>query len=233
MKTNSMCAQGTTRGTPMVKVAQVIGGAILVVALAILIGQTTAQPAWAATGTTTDNPIAASSTPTSYTITTDGGNSTANVEVKVTNTPTIVYSVKIDWPNLAFTYTFDNTDTWNPATHKYSSSSTTSGSTAGAGWSSTEETIKVTNDSNTGITYSAEFSKATQGSQTPQVNITDSDVELTLSNYTETIPTAVNTNPGDPTLTKEIKLSVSGIPNSTVDPVLTEPITITITKATN
>lgn len=56
--------------------------------------------------------------------------------------PATVYSVKIEWGAMQFTYSTGNTAKWNPATHTYDVTA------ASAGWTAEGNEVTVTNHSN-------------------------------------------------------------------------------------
>ena len=68
-----------------------------------------------------------------------------------TNTPTI-YSVDIEWSNMAFTYTQKETKNWNAADHSYNIVSEGS-------WDRTTATIKVTNHSNISVNVDVQYAE--------------------------------------------------------------------------
>ncbi len=78
-----------------------------------------------------------------YTFT--GVTSTETIDVKaVIKKSDVVYSVKVEWDSMEFTYT---TGKWDPSTHLYT--------TDGAGWDSNNHDIVVTNHSNAEVAVSA------------------------------------------------------------------------------
>lgn len=64
-----------------------------------------------------------------------------------------VYSVDITWGSMEFTYREGSGTTWDPATH-------TSGQGGTGGWSSSGNTVTVTNHSNTGVTAALTYASA-------------------------------------------------------------------------
>ena len=62
----------------------------------------------------------------------------------------VVYSVDIAWTDMSFTYTGVGEGTWDPETHQYS------GSSEGA-WTASDDSITVTNHSNTAVKATAKF----------------------------------------------------------------------------
>ena len=123
-----------------------------------------------------------------------------------------VYSVDITWGSMAFTYREGSGSTWNPTTH-------TTGSLGSAGvWSSSGNTITVTNHSNTGVT-----AKLAYASETGYEGISGS-----FDNDSMTIDTAVGTKPSEAP-TKTAALTLSGTLASTLtDPTTVGTITVTI-----
>lgn len=213
MNTCKVCAQDAVRGTPwLMRALEVAGAAVLAVVLSVMLGQTATQSAWAADS--------------SSTIEADGASASASVVVNSKGTQTLVYYVTVAWPDLNYTYTFSSNETWNPQTHQYEAGATGS---PGIWAPSGPQTIKVTNDSNTGVDVQASFSEGETGSDLTVVD--KSGVTLKMTNAQFALASAIGTAQGQGP-SGSISLTVSGIPASTTNPVLTQPITITITKST-
>ena len=120
------------------------------------------------------------------------------VNTKNGNTVVGIYSQKVTWDSLTFTYDFAaTTNTWDAENHVY----TTSGSVSG--WDKTSATIKVQNDSNKPITVTFSI-------DTTKKN----NVSTSLSKTSFTLASAEGTDkdagPEDSTV-----LTISGIPNTT------------------
>lgn len=62
---------------------------------------------------------------------------------EVTSTPA-TYSMDIQWSDMTFTYTREDTNIWNPKTHTYETESQ-------SGWESTQGSVTVTNHSNVDV----------------------------------------------------------------------------------
>ena len=88
----------------------------------------------------------------------------------------VVYSVDIAWTNMNFTYTGAGEGTWDPETHQYS------GSSEGA-WTASDDSITVTNHSNTAVKATAKF-EADSGYES---------TTMTFGNNEATVATAVGT----------------------------------------
>lgn len=86
----------------------------------------------------------------------DLGSKTIDVEAKYADgvTTPIVYSVDLTWCAMEFTYNAAGTNDWNPANHDYDVNVNTS-------WSASGNTITVTNHSNTAVTATFAYGKAT------------------------------------------------------------------------
>ena len=130
-----------------------------------------------------------------------GKNESAEIDVTAkysssTVTPT-VYSVDISWSNMTFTYTQEDTKTWNAADHSYETS------TKGE-WDKTSATVTVTNHSNAAVQVDVEY--------TP---VQDTGVTGTLTNTSAALNAGEEGNySGAESLTAT--LTISGKPNSTV-----------------
>lgn len=122
-----------------------------------------------------------------------------------------VYSVDITWGSMAFTYSAGSGSTWNPATHTYSSGGT-------GGWSSSGNTIKVTNHSNAQVTANLAYASE-QGYE----GISGSFGNKSTMNLATAERTTVTEAPTD-----TAELSLTGTLNSTVT-VPTKIGTITVT----
>ncbi len=148
-----------------------------------------------------------------YADTIDSATGSATQEVKATydstvgSSDTIVYSVTIVWGAMNFTY---HDSTWNPTTHSYDAS-----------WTHNGNTVKVINDSNTGIT--AKLSYIAKDGFTGITGTFDSDtLELDTA-----VGTAVNASPN-----KTATLTLSGALNkNTAAATAVGTITVTIQAA--
>ena len=130
-------------------------------------------------GTDETGPIPA----TSFTIQSEqsgDGTGSYSAEVKGTYQPggsgAVVYSVDIAWTDMNFTYTGAGEGTWDPETHQYS------GSSEGA-WTASDDSITVTNHSNTAVKATAKF-EADSGYES---------TTMTFGNNEATVATAVGT----------------------------------------
>ena len=88
----------------------------------------------------------------------------------------VVYSVDIAWTDMNFIYTGAGESIWNPETHQYS------GSSEGA-WTASDDSITVTNHSNTAVKATAKF-EADSGYES---------TTMTFGNNEATVATAVGT----------------------------------------
>lgn len=87
-----------------------------------------------------------------------------------------VYSVDIAWTDMSFTYTDAGEGTWNPENHEYTGGSE-------AAWTSSDDSITVTNHSNAAVTATASY-KADAGYES---------TTMTFGNNGATVATAVGT----------------------------------------
>ena len=139
-----------------------------------------------------------------------------NIKITTTGSHTDVYSVTVEWDVLDFTYSFHGSETWNPETHTYSTSS------AGS-WDKTSADIKVTNHSNKAVQINSTFVTANGVSSTVNgvtAQLTNASFELAageLNKYAEadnkTIKVTVD---GTPTKTSEFKLDTVRVTVSAV-----------------
>ena len=108
------------------------------------------------------------------------GTGSYNAEVKGTyqagGTSATVYNVDIAWTDMSFTYTGAGEGTWDPETHQYTGGSE-------AAWTASDDSITVTNHSNTAVTATASYvADSGYGSTT-----------MTFGNNGATVATAVDT----------------------------------------
>ena len=152
------------------------------------------------------------------------------LEVIQRNDSEKIYSVDVSWPNLSFTYNH-GTGTWNPATHSYTQS--------GQNWVTTQHhsaleegnglkssNITITNHSNAGIKYEAEYSKG---------DLDQNGVTVSLVGVEEpkTLPSAEGKAMNAAELIGEFYVQVEGTPNKkALDPTKIGTVTITISPVT-
>ena len=103
-------------------------------------------------------------------------NATVSGTYQAGGSGTVVYSVDIAWTDMSFTYTGAGEGTWDPETHQYS------GSSEGA-WTASDDSITVTNHSNTAVKATAKF-EADSGYES---------TTMTFGNNEATVATAVGT----------------------------------------
>ena len=120
------------------------------------------------------------------------------VTVSVSGNVSLVYSVKVDWESLDFTYAFTG---WNDSTHSYDGN-----------WTYSSANVKITNNSNQSVVYSASAEKTVDGnSPLNGVNLLlDTDDVLTA---TET-PSATLAAAG---ATATFKVVVTGAPSAATE----------------
>lgn len=149
----------------------------------------------------------------------EGGTKSDYRTVYVTNNSSTtetgtIYSITITWPDLNFTYTGNQTRTWNPTTHEYDITGT-------VGWQGdTSRTITIQNNSNVTVYASINFAKSPN----------DIGVTATLSKKDGTIPAPTESSTDTPKL--ETVLSLTGTPNQTVTGHELGTITVSITPST-
>lgn len=142
---------------------------------------------------------------------------TCDVDVKIVNTAVLsVYNVTIAWDSLDFTFTFANTNVWNPADHTY-------GGTGGSWANNDGRKITVTNHSNEDVYVTASMDTYTANGVTAKLNGTaaafaktkiDTGVGLTYTTADK----------------EEISVTVEGIPTIESDFSI-GTITVTITAS--
>lgn len=115
-----------------------------------------------------------------------------------------VYSVDIEWSSMNFTYTEQETATWNANDHSYSVSTD-------AGWDKTTATVKVTNhsnvDVNVDVTYTAVGSTGITGTITNGSAALDAGV---VGNYagadSQTATLTISGTPNDAVTADGVKI---------------------------
>lgn len=137
-----------------------------------------------------------------------------------------VYSVDVVWDSMEFTYTAAGEGTWNPVDHTYD------GQGEDPGWSSTSNTITVTNHSNQAVTAALTFEVEPAYSTKITGSFTDADgnplepSELKLASAAE-----VSLGDWKKAPTASAKLSLSGDPESFEESQMIGKVTVTIADA--
>lgn len=111
------------------------------------------------------------------TVTASGGSVSADVYVTytaaTTDETTVVYSVDVEWKDVAFAYNAGSTQ-WNPQYHNYTAS-------VNKDWTDAEASVKVTNHSNAAVAVAVAFNAAEE----------NSPVSVTVANNSFTLESAV------------------------------------------
>lgn len=108
------------------------------------------------------------------------GSETIGVEGSYSGSDTAatVYSVKIEWGEMTFTYETTGDKTWNPETHTYNF-------TDGDGWKATGNDVTVTNHSNAPVNVAFSFTKNTtpyKGEYTGSMSVTKRQLAAGVEN---------------------------------------------------
>lgn len=123
-------------------------------------------------------------------------NQPSDIDVTVgitTGTPTTVYRVDVAWENTDFTYYAEYSNSWDPTSHSYKSSS-------GDTWSHKVATITVTNHSNAAVDVKA---VATAGAAGVNYTFSNGDKLLESAAAATRIDTFANADSTSYTLTIE------------------------------
>lgn len=127
-----------------------------------------------------------------------------------------VYSVKVEWGEMSFTYKTTGEKIWNPETHKYDVAE-------GDGWQATGNDVKVTNHSNRPVNVEFRFAKDTttyKGEYTGTMSVTSERLAAGVENkpdeaasVTSTLTLSGTLNAVETTSTKlgEITVSLSAV----------------------
>lgn len=127
-----------------------------------------------------------------------------------------VYSVKVEWGEMSFTYKTTGEKTWDPATHTYDF-------TEGDGWVFSGNEVKVTNHSNRPVNVEFSFTKNTdtyKGEYTGAMSVTSEQLAAGVENkpdeaasVTSTLTLSGTLNAVETTSTKlgEITVSLSAV----------------------
>lgn len=127
-----------------------------------------------------------------------------------------VYSVKVEWGEMSFTYKTTGEKTWNPVTHTYDVAE-------GDGWEATGNKVKVTNHSNRPVNVAFSFTKdATtyKGEYNGAMSVTSEQLAAGVENkpdeaasVTSTLTLSGTLNAVETTSTKlgEITVSLSAV----------------------
>ena len=89
-----------------------------------------------------------------------------------------VYSVKIEWGEMTFTYKTTGDKTWNPETHTYNVAE-------GDGWEAVGNDVKVTNHSNVPVNVAFSFAKDTstyKGEYTGKMSVVSKELAAGVEN---------------------------------------------------
>lgn len=127
-----------------------------------------------------------------------------------------VYSVKIEWGEMSFTYKTTGDKNWDPATHKYNF-------TEGDGWDATGNEVTVTNHSNRPVNVAFSFKKDTttyKGEYSGAMSVQDKQLAAGVENKPDEAASVISTltlsgtlNAVETTSTKlgEITVSLSAV----------------------
>lgn len=130
--------------------------------------------------------FAIGATTNKVTVTPNGNPASTNVVLNytaaTTDETTVVYSVDVEWKDVAFAYNAGSTQ-WNPATHNYTAS-------VNKGWTDTSGSVKVTNHSNAAVSVEVAYEAA---NAEVDVTINDADAESNGLVKTVELESAVNT----------------------------------------
>lgn len=120
---------------------------------------------------------------------------TVDYQTSTSDTTTVVYSVDVEWKDVAFTYNAGTTK-WNPEQHDYSASGND------ASWIDDDGEVIVTNHSNAAVAVTVSFDSAANGT-----------ASVDVANGTFTLESAVgkDTTAAD---SKTATLTANGIPVS-------------------
>ena len=118
----------------------------------------------------------------------------ANKDIPVTGsysgTAADVYSVKIEWGEMSFTYKTNGNKTWDPATHTYDVAEND-------GWNAVGNEVKVTNHSNVPVNVAFSFTKDTssyKGDYTGELSVNDRPLS---ENETKQLAAGVENKPNE------------------------------------
>lgn len=127
-----------------------------------------------------------------------------------------VYSVKVEWGEMSFTYKTTGEKTWDPATHTYDF-------TEGDGWVFSGNEVKVTNHSNRPVNVEFRFTKNTdtyKGEYTGAMSVTSEQLAAGVENKPDeadsvtsalTLEGTLNATVGAGTKLGEITVSLSAV----------------------
>lgn len=133
-----------------------------------------------------------------------------------TGTFAAVYSVKIEWGEMSFTYKTTGEKTWDPATHTYNVAE-------GDGWDATGNAVTVTNHSNVPVNVAFSFAKDTttyKGEYNGTMSVTSEQLAAGVENKPNeaasvtsalTLEGTLNATVGAGTKLGEITVSLSAV----------------------